>query len=220
MIDITEPEKEEILSEIRKQINVALKSVRFKDVILSKYYAANEKTLNNVEVLNGFMNKLYSSLGLQKDFKENLSILDDDLNDKLTKILRKIRSGLEKKSAKPHRLLVYSLQIEDNNHCGAVLDKNIEIIEDILAHHESRGGEIGENLSQAFDDKIDLTVANSGKYTPDEVKNLSSEELIMEYAKILSEDDSVTLEEWSEFLEKIIPDDRGSCSSSCWVQVG
>lgn len=212
MIDITEPEKEEILSEIRKQINVALKSVRFKDVILSKYYAANEKTLNNVEVLNGFMNKLYSSLGLQKDFKEEISILDDDLNDKLTKILRKIRSGLEKKSAKPNRLLVYSLQIEDNNHCGAVLDKNIEIIEDILAHYESRGGEIGDDCSQSLNDKMEKTVAS--------VFKLDRRDLIMEYAKILSEDDSVTLEEWSEFLEEIIPYDRESCSSSCWVQVG
>lgn len=81
------------------------------------------------------------------------------------------------------------------------------------------GGEIGEDLSQSLNDKIDRTVANSGKYTLDEVKGLVADDIIMEYAKLLSEDDSVTLEEWSEFLEEILPCDRESCSSSCWVNI-
>jgi len=216
---ITETEKEALLSKISEHINSALKSVSVGEIIWDKYRKANEKALDNVDVLNGFLRKLYSSLGLEHDFEEQIFLLDDNLNDKLAKILRKVRSGLEKTPTKPNRRLAYSIQIEDHNHCGVVLDKNIEIIEDIIAHHDSRGGEIGENLSQSLDDKIDSTVANSKKYTLDEVKGLPAEEIIMEYAKILSEDDSVTLEEWSEFLEEIIPSDRMSCCSSCWVSI-
>lgn len=216
---ITEQEQQELFSEILKHIDSKLKSVRVSEIIWDKYRAANAKAQDNIETLNNFLGKLYSSLGLEHDFEEQIFLLDDNLNDKLTKILRKVRSGLEKKSAKPNRRLVYSIQIDDNNHCGVVLDKNIEIIEDIIAHYDASGGEIGEDLSQSLDDKIDSTVANSKKYTLDEVKTLSSEERIMEYAKLLSEDDSITLEEWSEFLEEIIPGDRMSCCSSCWVNI-
>lgn len=216
---ITEQEQQEIVSEIINQIESNLKSTRISDILWSKYRAVNEKALDNVEILNDFLGKLYSSLGLKHDWQEEITVLDDDLNDKLSKILRKIRGGLEKKTSKPNRRLVYSIQIEDNNHCGVVLDKNVEIVEDIIAHYNSMGGEIGEDLSQSLNDKIDRTVANSGKYTLDEVKGLVADDIIMEYAKLLSEDDSVTLEEWSEFLEEILPCDRESCSSSCWVNI-
>lgn len=214
MIDITEKEQKEIFSEIEKQISTALKSVRINNIIWSKYRAANERTLSNVNVLNEFISKLYSSLRLEKNWKEEISVLDDDLNEKLTKILRKIRSGLEKKSVKPNRRLVYSLQIEDYNYCGVVLDKNIKIIKDIFSCYESRGCEIiVDDLSESLRYKI------YSKFDNWAVKNLNLEALVIKYAKILSKDDSVTLEEWSEFLEEIIPSHRESCSSSCWVEI-
>ena len=214
MIDITEKEQKEIFSEIEKQISIALKSVRINNIIWSKYRAANERTLSNVNVLNEFISKLYSSLRLEKNWKEEISVLDDDLNEKLTKILRKIRGGLEKKSVKPNRRLVYSLQIEDYNYCGVILDKNIKIIKDIISCYESRGCEIiGDDLSESLRCKI------YSKFDNWEVKNLNLEALVIKYAKILSKDDSVTLEEWSEFLEEIIPSHRESCSSSCWVEI-
>jgi hypothetical protein len=214
MIDITEKEQQEIFSEIEKQISIALKSVRINNIIWSKYRAANERTLSNVNVLNEFISKLYSSLRLEKNWKEEISILDDDLNEKLTKILRKIRSGLEKKSVKTNRRLVYSLQIEDYNYCGVIIDKNIKIIKDIISCYESRGCEIiGDDLSESLRYKI------YSKFDNLEVKNLNLEALVIKYAKILSKDDSVTLEEWSEFLEEIIPSHRESCSSSCWVEI-
>ena len=214
MIDVTEKEQQEIFSEIEKQISVALKSVRINNIIWSKYRAANERILSNVNVLNEFISKLYSSLRLEKNWKEEISVLDDDLNEKLTKILRKIRGGLEKKSVKPNRRLVYSLQIEDYNYCGVILDKNIKIIKDIISCYESRGCEIvGDDLSESLRNKI------YSKFDNWEVKNLNLEALVIKYAKILSKDDSVTLEEWSEFVEEIIPSYRGSCSSSCWVEI-
>jgi hypothetical protein len=214
MIDITEKEQKEIFSEIEKQISIALKSVRINNILWSKYRAANERTLSNVNVLNEFISKLYSSLRLEKNWKEEISVLDDDLNEKLTKILRKIRGGLEKKSVKPNRRLVYSLQIEDYNYCGVILDKNIKIIKDIISCYESRGCEIiGDDLSESLRCKI------YSKFDNWEVKNLNLEALVIKYAKILSKDDSVTLEEWSEFLEEIIPSHRESCSSSCWVEI-
>ena len=214
MIDITEKEQQEIFSEIEKQISVALKSVRINNIIWSKYRAANERTLSNVSVLNEFISKLYSSLRLEKNWKEEISILDDNLNEKLTKILRKIRGGLEKKSVKPNRRLVYSLQIEDYNYCGVVLDKNIKIIKDIISCYESRGGEIiVDDLSESLRYKI------YSKFDNWEVKNLNLEALVLKYAKTISRDDSVTLEELSEFLEEIIPSHRESCSSSCWVEI-
>jgi hypothetical protein len=214
MIDVTEKEQQEIFSEIEKQISIALKSVRINNIIWSKYRAANERTLSNVNVLNEFISKLYSSLRLEKNWKEEISVLDDDLNEKLTKILRKIRGGLEKKSVKPNRRLVYSLQIEDYNYCGVVLDKNIKIIKDIISCYESRGCEIvGDDLSESLRNKI------YSKFDNWEVKNLNLEALVLKYAKNISKDDSVTLEEWSEFLEEIIPSHRESCSSSCWVEI-
>lgn len=213
MIDITEKEQKEIFSEIEKQISTALKSVRINNIIWSKYRAANERTLSNVNVLNEFISKLYSSLRLEKNWKEEISVLDDDLNEKLTKILRKIRSGLEKKSVKPNRRLVYSLQIEDYNYCGVILDKNIKIIKDIFSCYESRGEIIVDDLSESLRYKI------YSKFDNWEVKNLNLEALVLKYAKTISKDDSVTLEEWSEFLEEIIPSHRESCSSSCWVEI-
>ena len=210
---ITETEKEELLSKISERINSALKSVSVGEIIWSKYRKANEKALDNVDVLNGFLRKLYSSLGLEHDFEEQIFLLDDNLNDKLDKILRKVRSGLEKTPTKPNRRLVYSIQIDDNNHCGVVLDKSMEIIEDIMAHYDSRGVEVGEDLGQSLREKINSAAADW------EVKDLDSTALVLEYAKMLSEDDSVTLEEWSEFLEEIIPSHRESCSSSCWVEI-
>ena len=210
---ITETEKEELLSKISERINSALKSVSVGEIIWSKYRKANEKALDNVDVLNGFLRKLYSSLGLEHDFEEQIFLLDDNLNDKLAKILKKVRSGLETPSTKPNRRLVYSIQIEDNNHCGVVLDKSMEIIEDIMAHYDSRGVEVGEDLGQSLREKINSAAADW------EVKDLDSTALVLEYAKMLSEDDSVTLEEWSEFLEEIIPSDRMSCCSSCWVSI-
>ena len=210
---ITETEKEALLSKISEHINSALKSVSVGEIIWSKYRKANEKALDNVDVLNGFLRKLYSSLGLEHDFEEQIFLLDDNLNDKLDKILRKVRSGLEKTPTKPNRRLVYSIQIDDNNHCGVVLDKSMEIIEDIMAHYDSRGVEVGEDLGQSLREKINSAAADW------EVKDLDSTALVLEYAKMLSEDDSVTLEEWSEFLEEIIPSHRESCSSSCWVEI-
>ena len=210
---ITETEKEELLSKISERINSALKSVSVGEIIWSKYRKANEKALDNVDVLNGFLGKLYSSLGLEHDFEEQIFLLDDNLNDKLDKILRKVRSGLEKTPTKPNRRLVYSIQIDDNNHCRVVLDKSMEIIEDIMAHYDSRGVEVGEDLGQSLREKINSAAADW------EVKDLDSTALVLEYAKMLSEDDSVTLEEWSEFLEEIIPSDRMSCCSSCWVSI-
>ena len=211
---ITEQEQQELFSEILKHIDSKLKSVRVSEIIWDKYRATNAKTQDNVETLNDFLGKLYSSLGLEHDFEEQIFLLDDNLNDKLTKILRKIRSGLEKKSAKPNRRLAYSIQIDDNNHCGVVLDKNMEIIEDIIAHYDARGGKIVYDISRSFIEKIDFELAVSNK-----LDGLKGDERIMEYAKTLSEDDSVTLEEWSEFLEEIIPSDRMSCCSSCWVSI-
>ena len=210
---ITETEKEALLSKISEHINSALKSVSVGEIIWSKYRKANEKALDNVDVLNGFLRKLYSSLGLEHDFEEQIFLLDDNLNDKLDKILRKVRSGLEKTPTKPNRRLVYSIQIDDNNHCGVVLDKSMEIIEDIMAHYDSRGVEVGEDLGQSLREKINSAAADW------EVKDLDSTALVLEYAKMLSEDDSITLEEWSEFLEEIIPSDRMSCCSSCWVSI-
>ena len=109
---------------------------------------------------------------------------------------------------------MYSLQIEDYNYCGVILDKNIKIIKDIISCYESRGCEIiGDDLSESLRCKI------YSKFDNWEVKNLNLEALVIKYAKILSKDDSVTLEEWSEFLEEIIPSHRESCSSSCWVEI-
>jgi len=201
--------EKEFLDEIRKAVvdSISIPSGKLSNTLWSVFRKNTEKAENNIDLLNTFLNKAYRMF----DIKEGvfLSILDDDLNKKLNMILKNLKS-VSKSTSRPTKYLCYSIQVEDHNYCGVITKKDEKIINLIMEHYENNS-----NISVIF---YDLNSYN--KELHNKVKDgREPGNIIKEYAESLINDDSVSIEGFSEFCEAILPDSRNSCSSNCWITI-
>jgi hypothetical protein len=134
------------------------------------------------------------------------------------KILKQLR-GIGQTDYTKRRYLSYSIQADDHNHCGVVADKNIDIIKLLVDHLDSMSIEISPDdiLNSAPDIFHNMQAVLGSDFSPGKPQDPYL--FVKQYGEHLVNSPSVDLEEFSEFVELIISDRRGNCSSTSWVEI-
>jgi hypothetical protein len=217
---IPEEIKNKLFENVKKAI---IDNVRIDDGVIGKSiwaeFSSNfEKAEKNIDLLSDFINKIYLIFDIKSDGEKFFHLLDDGLDKKFELILKKLR-GIPKKTHRPQRYLCYSFLDETYISCGLITKKNMKIIEDLLFLDGVES--LFENMDEKEYDKMILDTKDSS-FLPFVKKGIpyqklsEFENLIMKYGHYLVNNNDISLEQFSEFVEKMIPNYRGSC---CWITI-
>lgn len=210
-----------LTEELKKVVIKAVSSSIDQSDIVSHIYrefydscnVASEKTKKENELVIDALESIAQAFGI-----DYLNIYG--IENKVTTLKRAIIKKSETNQPKKRYLILGYSDDCGHSHCSCVTSKDFDFVDEVINMHDEN--ESFEHLSYDENQKLIKAVGDKLSMSVDELLDISEDDLLektKEFFKIIIADESISREEFSEYLECLIQASRNSGRSKSWVVV-